>query len=144
MNWLKIREATYRFSLLGTSFIVAFVLAGLIGELAFRWIRPLPPFRTSIPLRPNSRMELHTDLRGVATQGIHTTNSWGFRGDAPPKDWNKYYTIIAVGGSTTQCFYLDDEKTWPRLLEKYLTSSTLSNFWIGNGGTDGQTTRAHL
>ncbi len=48
-----------------------------------------------------------------------------------------------MGGSTTQCFYLDDHETWPSLLQSKL-KATGWNVWIGNGGLDGHSTRGHI
>jgi lysophospholipase L1-like esterase len=89
-------------------------------------------------------MMLEPKLRGVSAHGIHSTNSWGFRGDEPPRNWSEHFTIVTIGGSTTQCFYLDDRKTWPWLMQEYLKAGGFSKVWVGNGGIDGQTTRAHL
>ena len=74
---------------------------------------------------------------------MHTTNKWGFRGDEPPADWDHFLTIVTIGGSTTQCFYLDDRKTWPHLLQERLKGK-YSKVWVGNAGLDGHSSRAHL
>ncbi|MBI4962318.1 MAG: SGNH/GDSL hydrolase family protein [Desulfomonile tiedjei] len=94
---------------------------------------------------------MKVNIRGVAPAGVHTTNAWGLRGPEPPEEWDKNYTIVTIGGSTTHCFYLDDRKTWPYLLQEDLRKECPPDFkgkcpnvWIGNGGTDGQTTRAHI
>src|SRR5438105_4577379 len=42
----------------------------------------------------------------------HTKNSLGFRGPEPPRDWSSRLTILAIGGSTTECLFLSDGKTW--------------------------------
>ncbi len=70
---------------------------------------------------------------------IHTKNAIGFRGSEPPKDFDKYMTIITIGGSTTECFYLSDSKTWPHILEDKL-SKNIKNLWINNAGLDGFST----
>ncbi len=73
----------------------------------------------------------------------HHTNWLGFRGENPPKDFDDYLTIIAVGGSTTNCLYISDGKTWVDLLGEKLKKS-FPKFWINNAGLDGQTTNGHL
>jgi len=40
-------------------------------------------------------------------------NKLGFRGDNPPRSLSEYTSIIAVGESTTACFYVTEGKTWP-------------------------------
>lgn len=113
-------------------------------EIALRVISPPSPFGPLLPLLPHSKMELHTsNLRGVSPVAMHSTNKWGLRGDEPPADWSKQYTIITIGGSTTQCFYLDDHKTWPYLLQGKLRDS-YPGAWVGNGGLDGHSTRGHV
>ena len=41
-----------------------------------------------------------------------TKNSLGFRGPEPPRDWSERLTILTIGGSTTECLFLSDGKTW--------------------------------
>lgn len=72
---------------------------------------------------------------------VHTKNSLGFRGEEKPYDLEKYISIIAVGGSTTECLYLSDGKDWPNILGKLLNNSF--NVWINNAGLDGHSTFGH-
>ena len=75
---------------------------------------------------------------------IYLNTNWlGFRGKNPPKDFADYLTIIAVGGSTTQCRYNSEGKTWVDLLGKKLEKS-FPKLWINNAGFDGQSTIGHL
>ncbi|MCI0587389.1 MAG: GDSL-type esterase/lipase family protein [Planctomycetes bacterium] len=124
---------------------VALVLASLLLalEVGARLFAPASVFTPLLPLYPQVKAVLDVDLRGVSRHGRLTTNRWGLRGEEPPEDWDAWETWIAVGGSATQCFYLDDEKTWPHLLQQRLRERD-PRTWIGNGGIDGQTTRSHL
>jgi lysophospholipase L1-like esterase len=79
----------------------------------------------------------------LATTTIHTKNSLGFRGAPPPRDFRDYLTIITIGGSTTECFYLSDGRTWPDLLGQKL-SREFHRVWVNNAGLDGATTYRHL
>jgi len=74
---------------------------------------------------------------------IHTKNSLGFRGEEPPGDFEKYLTIITVGGSTTECTFLSDGKTWTDVLGKKLKND-FEKLWINNAGLDGQSTFGHI
>jgi lysophospholipase L1-like esterase len=74
---------------------------------------------------------------------VHTKNSLGFRGQEPPRDFRDYLTIVTIGGSTTECFYLSDGRTWPDLLGRDL-SGRFRRVWINNAGLDGATTYRHL
>ena len=72
-----------------------------------------------------------------------TINSLGFRGAEPPDDFRRYLTIITVGGSTTYCYMLSDQKTWPAQLENRLAKS-FQRVWVNNAGLNGNSTFAHI
>ena len=54
-----------------------------------------------------------------------------------------YLSLITIGGSTTECFYLSDGKTWTELLGLRLARD-FPKVWINNAGLDGATTYRHL
>ncbi|MGD0006975.1 MAG: SGNH/GDSL hydrolase family protein [Terriglobia bacterium] len=72
-----------------------------------------------------------------------TINSLGFRGAEPPSDFSRHLTVITVGGSTTYCFMLSDQKTWPAQLENRLAES-FQGVWVDNAGLVGNSTFAHI
>ncbi len=74
---------------------------------------------------------------------IHRKNSLGFRGPEPPADFADWLTLVAVGGSTTECFYLSDGRSWPERLAARLRPE-LRRVWINNAGLDGHSTFGHL
>ncbi len=112
-------------------------------EVIVRLVSPPNMFSPYLPLRPHNKIELHVNLSGVSSLANNTTNRWGLRGDEPPSDWNDFFTIVVIGGSTAQCYYLDDRKTWPYLLQEKLKAS-IPKTWVGNGGISGHSTRAHV
>lgn len=126
--------------------LVTAVISFIVLEYIIRIIFPSSPYHPLLLLYPNNKIELHINLKGLSPVATHSTNSWGLRGDDPPSpsEWKKYYTIVSVGGSTTQCFYLDDHKTWPYLLQERLKKKYFKKVWVGNGGLLGHTTRAHI
>jgi len=69
----------------------------------------------------------------------HKKNSLGFRGEELSKDSENYLKIITIGGSTTECFYLSDDKTWTHLLGMELKNA-FNRLWINNAGLDGHST----
>jgi lysophospholipase L1-like esterase len=73
----------------------------------------------------------------------HTTNSMGFRAEEPPVDWDRWLTIVTIGGSTTHDYYIDDLKTWSHLLQENLRE-VRPDTWVGNAGFSGHSTRAHI
>lgn len=74
---------------------------------------------------------------------INTRNSLGLRGPELPHDRTHTLTIITIGGSTTECHFLNDEKTWPYLLSKELQDS-FPGCWLNNAGMDGHSTYGHM
>jgi lysophospholipase L1-like esterase len=72
-----------------------------------------------------------------------TRNSLGFRGPNPPANLADDLSIVTIGGSTTQCFFLSDDKTWTARLEALLQPS-VPKLWVNNAGLDGHSTYGHL
>jgi len=72
---------------------------------------------------------------------LNTRNSLGFRGPEPPAD-SSYLSIITVGGSTTECHFLNDDKTWPHLLGRSIADS-FNRTWLNNAGLDGHSSFGH-
>ncbi len=140
-------KLSLRKRLLFSSVVVGIVgaLAFVVGELATRWLTPAPAFAASLNLHMNFSTELSPDLHGVSTPVRFSTNRWGMRGSQPPSGaaWENATTIVTVGGSTTQCFFLDDARTWPAVMERELRSSGYS-VWVGNAGEAGHSTRGHI
>jgi len=116
----------------------------IILECMARIVSPAKPYHVLLPFFADSRREVHINLGGLSRVAIQSTNGWGLRGDEPPlSEWKKYLTIVTIGGSTTQCFFIDDHKTWPYLLQEEL-KRRYPKVWVGNGGLLGHTTRAHI
>jgi len=112
------------------------LLALLLAEGVARWFLPHP----IVGLHPDSRQEIRVRGRPPA---IYSTNSLGLRGDQPPSARSGLQTIIAIGGSTTHCRFLDDTETWPARLQQDLRAAG-ADVWVGNGGLEGHSTNAHL
>jgi lysophospholipase L1-like esterase len=70
-------------------------------------------------------------------------NSLAFRGPEPPKDFQKYLSILTIGGSTTECIIINEEKTWPTHLSNELAKS-FKNLWLNNAGLNGHSTYGHI
>jgi lysophospholipase L1-like esterase len=74
---------------------------------------------------------------------VFSKNSIGFRGPDPPAAFDERLTVVAVGGSTTECLYLTDGKDWPQVLGAMLASS-FPGVWVNNAGLDGHSTYGHI
>jgi len=73
--------------------------------------------------QPNQRYDFYPEpeMSGMGEKARFTTNSLGFRGaeivlPKPPDE----FRIFMVGGSTTECVYLDDSLAVTQVLETYL------------------------
>jgi lysophospholipase L1-like esterase len=101
----------------------------------------------TLVLPANKVYDIRADPRSRSDQldahVIHTKNSLGFRGPEPPADFADRLTLVAVGGSTTECFYLSDGRTWPERLGARLQPE-FRRVWVDNAGLDGHSTFGHL
>lgn len=70
-------------------------------------------------------------------------NHLGFRGESPPKNFDGCLTIIAIGGSTTECTLVSDGKTWCDILASKL-KERFRPVWLNNGGLNGLSTFGHF
>lgn len=82
-------------------------------------------------------------LRGghVSPNGLHTSNSYGFRG----KEFNTVkpagvFRIVAIGASTTYGVVNSDQNTYPAQLERRIRESGYENVEVLNAGVSGYTT----
>lgn len=97
-------------------------------------------------LPPGLKQEFHPvpeTMPGVSGPSVYSVNAVGTRGS----DWSdgRQFRILAVGGSTTECLYLDDSEAWPWLLEKRINESLgAEKVWVGNVGRSGHNTRNHI
>ncbi len=135
-----------RSALAAALLIAASTTVGLAAvEGVLRAYNPLP-MRTH-----GDRIVLPQNMRYVATaiaanglddRVIHTKNALGFRGAPLPDAPSGALTILAIGGSTTECFYLSDGQDWPALVRAEL-DETLDRVWLNNAGLDGHSTFGH-
>jgi len=73
---------------------------------------------------------------------VHRKNSLGFRGEEKPEGFSNYLSIVTVGGSTTECFYINEGKDWTHLLGDKLKNK-FKPLWINNAGLEGHSTFGH-
>jgi lysophospholipase L1-like esterase len=89
---------------------------------------------------PNVVARFNTDsniIHGVSPHSRFTINNIGVRGDKLP--FINVHKVLCVGGSTTECLYLDDKLTWPALLQNKLGKKN----WVGNIGKSGTKSVEH-
>ena len=82
-------------------------------------------------------------ISGIDAHIIHSKNSLGFRGPEPLRtDDESTIKIMAIGGSTTEGFYLSDGKDWPMVMKRTLKKRGYP-VWVNNAGLDGHSTYGH-
>jgi lysophospholipase L1-like esterase len=132
------RKALQRIGLCFGSILFSLILM----EIVFRLLVPVSVFHPTLDLKPHMEFQIMLDLPGVSRGGIVTTNSWGMRGEEPPDDWDEWFTVITIGGSTTINGYLADGMTWSDVLQENFRD-VHPMVWVGNGGIPGHSTRGH-
>ena len=137
----RFRSLVLNLSVLLAGIVIALVLLEFL-------LRIHNPFQARIKgnrivLLTNKRYRIRNNIIPTLEPVIAVSrNALGFRGPDPPPDFDKYLTIFAVGGSTTQCFFLSDEKTWPARFGQRLRKS-FRNVWVNNAGLDGHSSFGH-
>jgi lysophospholipase L1-like esterase len=135
---------------LGKNILVLLVSLTLVlglCELILRVYNPLG-FRIKgdkIILPVNKKEIIHHEngLGKLDQVVVHQRNSLGFRGLEPPADFVRHLTIVTVGGSTTECLDLAENKTWPHDLGMKLERD-FENLWLNNAGLSGNSTFGHF
>jgi GDSL-like Lipase/Acylhydrolase family len=135
--------------LLATMTVVGLVLA---AELMLRMVAPVaeptrsgaqhvnianPYIRFEYPREYAAVTEVEAGLPGLQGRHFFTTNEYGFRGDslAVPKP-TREFRIFVVGGSTAECFYLDDGDDMSRVLQNELAAQgQVKVYNVGLSGT---------
>lgn len=98
---------------------------------------------------PNLRLatEAEPGLPGVHGRKLFSLNNMGFRGDslADPKPADEY-RILLVGGSTLECFYLDDSEAINSVLQEELRrrAGLGKTIRVYNAGVSGARSDDHI
>ncbi|MBU4233665.1 MAG: SGNH/GDSL hydrolase family protein [Desulfobacterales bacterium] len=126
--------------------VIGLLLSFILLEGLLRIFQPIE-YRlrgNKIWLPQDRKYQLTNDKTDKLDKIVYTTrNHMGFRGEPPPKNFAEYFTIIAVGGSTTASELISDHKTWCDLLAVKLKSK-FKSLWLNNAGLDGHSTYGHI
>lgn len=94
-------------------------------------------------LSPYKHIEFDIDKSILPNLEDHVrfqVNSEGERGDELPRNAERLYRILVVGGSSAECYFLDQESSWPmrvqRIMERpeNLNKLAASHVHVGNIG----------
>jgi len=144
MDSLRDRFGGRRALVKAATLLFGVCVALLLGEILLRVLLPKadeyyvrPPHMKRI-FRP-----MPSVMSGVEGESRFFTNSIGLRGDELTREFG--YRILAVGGSTTECLYLDQDEAWPQLLQAKLNEAGRERkVWVGNAGRSGLNSRDHV
>jgi lysophospholipase L1-like esterase len=125
---------------------VTLVLLSLF-VLAFAWAEEVL-FPDYLVWPPGMRHENHPAagiFTGIKGPSRFETNSLGIRGPEMGDDGKREYRILFLGGSATECFYLDQLEAWPALSGTMLPRTADGRpVWVGNAGRSGHNSRDHV
>lgn len=130
-------------STLYITYLLFFIAVAL--EILLRIYNPIP-FRIKgdkIVLPINQSYQFTNQYACFDSLIVHKKNSMGFRGDEMPKEANQFTKIITVGGSTTECFFISEDKAWPQVLQTEMRRNK-PKIWVNNAGLNGHSTFGHL
>lgn len=135
--WKKIyRSALYIVYLV----VIVFVLL----EVILRIYNPIPVRLKgeSIVLPINQEISFKNEFACFDSVIVHNKNSIGFRGEEKPENYEEVESIIAIGGSTTECYFVSDDKVWTQVLQDSLRKNQ-PDTWVNNAGLNGHSTFGH-
>ena len=121
--------------------VYSVLIAGAFGEAAVRLIRPTLE-NAPMPPRMHAVYRPSADLPGISGPIEFTVNDMGVRGPSVrPEDVD--VRILCVGGSTTECMYQTDKRSWPWQLQDKLTQRIGKAVLVSNAGRSGHITINH-
>jgi len=133
----RMRNLRARLLLVFFAFLLG--MAGMEAAIYFfslRLPREVWPSGLDVTLRPEGT------LPGITGPSRVTAHPPGVRGQKWPTPAT--LRLLAIGGSATECLYLDDTETWPALLAVELTARRGDRVWVGNVGRAGLNTADHV
>ena len=122
------------------------VIALLLAEAFVRVYNPLGQriYGDQIVLPKNRHQTIRNDENLNLDELIQfSTNSIGFRGPEPPRKFDSSLTMVTIGGSTTECMYLSNGKSWPEVVGRFLAPA-FNPLWVNNAGLNGHSSFGHL
>lgn len=140
--------------------IIAFIGCTLLAETFLTFFAPIPdPYkeykyfslnqfiRSEFPVNYRLVTEVEAGLPGIKGQNHFSTNNMGFRGDylGIPKPKGEF-RIFMIGGSTTECLYLDDFESINAVLQNELQNRVAGarSFKVYNAGKSGDASDDHI
>jgi len=124
--------------------VISIVLSLAAGEYGLRFYLAHQTDNKYYVWPPNMQIVYRPaagSMPGVTREAKFSTSKEGIRGDDLSD--RQTYRILAIGGSTTECLYIDQEISWPYALQRKLNAGKSDAVWVGNVGKSGLSTREH-
>ena len=127
----------------GVILLMSILLGFLLGESVVSCLYPSSTkYYVWEPYTKNTFLPRPDIMPGIEGESRFFINSGGLRADEV--SFKNTYKILTVGGSTTECLYLDQEEAWPyRLQTKLNELQQCHHVWVANAGKSGMNTRDH-
>ena len=116
-----------------SAFLAFTVLVAILAELSARWCLARARYYVWPPSYQCDNELLPSAFTGMQGTSRFSINRDGERGDEPPAPEARAFRILVAGGSTTECYFLDQSDTWPAQLQSELNKSD----WGRNAGVSG-------
>lgn len=140
MKTLLVRLAALGISLGLTLCVVEVALRTLVPGQKHWFV--MPP-RASLVLHPDPAI-----MPGMSAEVRFSTNAMGLRGPLPPGERGaaSAYRVVAIGGSTTECMYTGDDRTWTAQAHRALAAPAADGRprWLAAAGKSGAYSRDHV
>lgn len=120
--------------------VASLAVAAGLSEVALGIVKP-DRFRVWEPGLTMTFQPKESALPGISGASRFAINAEGMRADAP--DRAEAFRILTVGGSTTECLFLDQGEAWPALVQEGLTTPE-KRVIVGSVGKSGHTARQHV
>ena len=111
MKWLDALPALLGYG--AVAFVVAELLARLWLSKRGRYFVFKPGTTTLMQVDKETFPDLPPKVR-------FAINEAGERGGTPPRTWKDTYRVLVAGGSAAECYLLDQEASWPQVLQANL------------------------
>lgn len=128
------------------AFSIGLCLAIIILEIGLRIYNPFPVrMKNGTLFLPVNRTFTFQNQHIPGLDSLITVrnNHLGFRGPALPEQLSQYLSIVAVGGSTTECRFISEGEDWVALLSDKLNAKLDKPIWMNNAGLAGNSTFGH-
>ncbi len=134
-----LRNYTWQLVLLSVSLVASCLLA----QQVVRLVQPTAAFHCRPPHAKYRFAPSAYLMPGVDGRATSSINSLGLRGSEPP-DRSAAYRILCLGGSTTECCYLNGDECWPAQLGAHWQSANHARAWVASAGHGDYASGHHL